>query len=167
MTSLICTRSGKQTEFLPGNFTHLQCYIIALHIHFHFSLSVGRRSWKCFNEITLKSERCCPRFQAVHVCLFKSLEKESFTSNSAVGSCAAASVFPALWNETVQYFSGSTTSTSSSWKPSISHPSQLTPLYNRSNHSLAQIWQAEKKHGNSEGDGYWGGDRFWKSTFVA
>lgn len=56
MASPICTRSGKETEFFPGNFTHLKCYISALHIHFNSSFNVGGRSSKCFNEIILKRE---------------------------------------------------------------------------------------------------------------
>lgn len=44
MASPICTRSGKETELFPGNFTYLKCYISALHIHFNFSFNVGGRS---------------------------------------------------------------------------------------------------------------------------
>lgn len=72
MASPICTRSGKETEFFPGNFTHLKCYISALHIHFNFSFSVGGRSSKCFNEIILQRERYFTWFQAVCLPLQKS-----------------------------------------------------------------------------------------------
>lgn len=68
MASPVRTRGGKEIEFFPGNFTHLKCYISALHMHFNFSFNVDGRSWKCFREITL--ERGTSPGCKLCVCLF-------------------------------------------------------------------------------------------------
>lgn len=91
MASPVCTRGGKETEFFPGNFTHLKCYISALHMHFNFSFNVDGRSWKCFREITLERgtspgcKLCLPLYKT-----------KCFSQNSAASLCAAALIFPAL-----------------------------------------------------------------------